>query len=177
MNGSMKIVLTVVLAAVLGGGITFFVGGPLRRQTAADNAALEERRTQLVSLQQVAKKITCIQDEISRLQDALNFFDHRLPQEREIDVILRQVWQIAESKSLTPRSVRTTAPETLARYSSQPIMLSMEGSFEGFYEFLLGLEQMPRLTKVRQMQITKVPTDDNMVSADLLMDIFFEKQE
>jgi Tfp pilus assembly protein PilO len=177
MSGLTRILMTTVLAVVLGGGIVFFVGGPLRRQTAADNAALEERRTQLVSLQEVAKTITNIKDEIGRLQEALNFFDHRLPKEREIDVILRQVWQIAESKSLTPRSVRTTAPETLARYSSQPIMLSMEGSFEGFYDFLIGLEQMSRLTKVRQMQITKVPTDDNLVSADLLMDIFFEKQE
>ena len=75
------------------------------------------------------------------------------------------------------RSVRTTSPETMPRYSSLPIMISQEGTFEGFYQFLLDLERLPRLTKVRQLQIAKSPADERLVHVDLLMDIFFEKQE
>ncbi len=177
MSGSTRILLTIVAMGLLATGAAFFVGLPMHRHTQDDASAIAERQGQLAVLQNVSTKISGIQDEIRRLQDALNFFEHRLPQEREIDVILREVWRIAEAKSLVPRSVRTTAPETLARYSSQPIMLSLEGPFEGFYDFLIGLEQMPRLTKVRQLQITKMPTDDSTIQVDLLMDIFFEKQE
>jgi type IV pilus assembly protein PilO len=175
-SGSARIVITVIGIAVLAAGATFLVAMPMHRKIAENSTAIAERQSQLVQLQNVSNQITGIQDEIRRLQEALSFFEHRLPQEREIDVILRQVWRIAEAKTLVPRSVRTSTPETLARYSSQPITLSLEGTFEGFYDFLLGLEQMPRLTKVRQMQITKMPADDATVQADILMDIYFEKQ-
>ena len=177
MSGSTRIFLTIVATSILAAGATFLVGLPMHRRIQEDSAAIAERQSQLVALQNVSHKITDIQDEIRRLEEALAFFEHRLPQEREIDVILREVWRIAESKALVPRSIRTTAPETMARYSSQPITLSLEGSFESFYDFLMGLEQMPRLTKVRQLQISKMPTDDATVQADLLMDIYFEKQE
>jgi Tfp pilus assembly protein PilO len=177
MKGSTRILLTMIAMGAISAAVVILVGLPIRRQMTADQAITEERRAQLVTLQNVGRKITCIQDEIDRLQGALEFFEHRLPQEREIDVILREVWKIAEARSLVPRSVRTQAPETAARYSSQPITLSLEGPFEGFYEFLLGLERMPRLTKVRQMQLSKMPGDEGGVQADILMDIFFEKQE
>jgi Tfp pilus assembly protein PilO len=70
---------------------------------------------------------------------------------------------------------RVEVSETMPRYNSQPITLSLEGPFENFYEFLLGLERLPRLTKVRQMQVTKSPLAEGVVQVDLLMDIFFEK--
>jgi type IV pilus assembly protein PilO len=177
MTGSTRIFLTTVITILVAGAVVIFIGLPLKRQANADRVTLAEREGQLVSLQQVTERIDCMQSEIVRLKDALEFFEHRLPQKREIDVILSEVWRIAESKSLVQRSVRTTAPETAARYSSQPISLSLSGSFEGFYEFLLGLERLPRLTKVRQLQISKVPAEDGTVLADLLMDIYFEKQE
>jgi type IV pilus assembly protein PilO len=177
MSGSARILVTIVGVCILAVAGTFLAALPMNRKVQADAAAVAERQGQLLQLQNVSHQITGIQDEITRLEDALNFFEHRLPQEREIDVILRQVWRIAEAKALVPRSIRTQAPETMARYSSQPITLSLEGPFEGFYDFLIGLEQMPRLTKVRQMQITKMPADDATVQADILMDIYFEKQE
>jgi len=34
---------------------------------------------------------------------------------------------------------------------------------------------LPRLTKVRHMQVTKSPMVEGVVEVDLLMDIFFEK--
>ena len=35
---------------------------------------------------------------------------------------------------------------------------------------------MPRLAKVRTMQIAKTPRTEGMVQADLLLDIYFEKK-
>jgi type IV pilus assembly protein PilO len=177
MKGTTRILLILAAAGALTVGLIVIVALPLKRAADADRDVINERRGQLVSLQNVAVQITTIRDEIGRLQGALEFFEHRLPQQREVDVILREVWRIAEARSLVPRSVRTTAPETMAQYSSQPIALSLEGPFEGFYQFLLGLEQMPRLTKVRQIQISKMPAEEGIVQADILMDIFFEKQE
>jgi Tfp pilus assembly protein PilO len=177
MKGSTRILVTLAAVVFMSAAAMWFLVLPMMARAEADRAAIAERRTQLVKLERVARRINDLQQEVGRLEGALAFFENRLPQEREVDVILREVWIIAEAKSLTPRSIRCTAPESQARYNSQPITLTVEGSFEGFYEFLVGLERLPRLTKVRQMQISKLPMKEGVVQAELLMDIFFEKSK
>jgi len=177
MKGTTRIVLTLAGMVVVAAAVAHFLALPMLKQADADRGAIWVRRAQLVKLDRVARRITDLQEEVKRLEQALAFFEDRLPQEREVDVILREVWLIAEAKSMTPRSVRTGAPETEARCCSQPITLVLEGPFEGFYEFLLGLERLPRITKIRQMQVTKSPLKEGIVQAELLVDIFFEKSK
>ena len=175
MTGPIRILLTVVgLAAIAGLGIGLVVW-PLLEQTSADKQAIQARRAELVKVQRVIRRISDLKQEIQRLEDALAFFEDRLPEEREIDVILREVWLIADSKSLTPRRIQTDRSESGSRYNTQPITMTLEGGFHEFYEFLLGLERLPRITKVRQMQMTKSPTQEGVVEVDVLMDIYCEK--
>jgi len=175
MSGPVRIVLSAVAMTAVMALVGTFVVWPLLQQASDDQAAIRQRREELVKLERVARQITDLKQEIQRLEDALAFFEDRLPARREIDVILKEVWRIASSKSLTPRRIETKAVETQARYGSQPITMTMEGRFDHFYEFLLGLERLPRITRVRQMQITKSPMNEGVVQVDLLMDIFCEK--
>jgi Tfp pilus assembly protein PilO len=177
MKGSTRILLTLVAVVLMSAAATWFVILPMLQRADSDRAAVDNLRGQLVKLERVARRINDLQQEVTRLEGALEFFENRLPQEREVDVILREVWVIAEAKSLTPRSIRCAAPEAQARYNSQPITLTLDGPFEGFYDFLVSLERLPRLTKIRQMQITKTPMKEGIVQAELLMDIFFEKSK
>jgi len=177
MKGSARILLTIAGVVILAAAVAVLVIVPMHSRMGEDLASIDERGAQLVKLEKVARRISDLQQGIQRLESALAFFENRLPKEREIDVILREVWQIAESKSLVTRSIRTTTPEALARYNCQPITLTLDGPFEGFYEFLLGLEQMPRLTKIRQMRLAKSATNEGQVQVTLVMDIFFEKSQ
>jgi Tfp pilus assembly protein PilO len=177
MKGATRILVTLVAVVLVSAAAMWLVILPMLRRAEDDRAAIDDRRSQLVKLERVARRINDLQQEVGRLEGALAFFENRLPQEREVDVILREVWVIAEAKSLTPRSIRCAAPEAQARYRSQPITLTLEGPFEGFYEFLVGLERLPRLTKVRQLQIVKSPMKEGIVQAEVLMDIFFENSK
>jgi len=176
MKGVTRIFLTALGMAVVIAAIVLLVILPMRQRIEADRATTNDCRVQLVKLQAVSQRINDLQADIKRLEEALAFFDGRLPQQKDIDVILREVWRIAEAKSLTPRSIRTGTAEAAARYNSQPITMSLEGKFSSLYEFLLGLERMPRITKIRQMQIAKMPQTEGIVQADLLVDIYFEKK-
>jgi Tfp pilus assembly protein PilO len=172
----MRILLTVLGLAMVAGA-TFFVGAwPILKREAADRAVIQQRHEELVRLQETTRKIDNLKSEIDRLETALKTFEGRLPEDRKCDEVLGEVWKIAESHALTPRSVRTSPVESTARYSFQPVSLSVEGKFDSFYEFLIGLERMPRLAKVRTMQIAKTPRTEGMVQADLLLDIYFEKK-
>jgi len=176
MKGITRILLTMLAIVAAAAAVILLVLFPLRQRVASDRETIKERRDQLVKLQRVARRISDLQEEIHRLEGALAFFEDRLPEEREIDVIVREVWLIAEAKSLTSRSIRTQKQEAAPRYNVQPVHVSLEGSFEGFYEFLLGLERLPRITKVRQMQVQRLPLETGTVQADLVVDIFFEKR-
>jgi len=175
MRARTRVTLTLLGVAAVTAAVVCFVILPLWRHTDGDQAIIRERQEQLVKLERVARRINDLQGEINRLETALRFFENRLPAEREIDVVLREVWRIAEGKSLTARSVRTRPPESMPRCNSQPISLILEGTFQGFYEFLLALERLPRITKVREIQINKSALREGDVQVDLLMDIFFEK--
>jgi len=175
MNPALRILVTALSLAAVLVLVGLVVVHPVLKRTAEDQAAIRSRRTELVKLERVARRISDLKQEIARLEAALAFFEDRLPAEREIDVILREVWLIADSKSLSPRRIQTSRPETRSRYNSQPITMTLEGGFNQFYEFLLGLERLPRITKVRQFQIAKLPTQEGAIQVDLLMDIFCEK--
>jgi len=156
MKRSTRILLTLFGIVVVTVAVVFVVIRPLGQRVAADQEAIRDRRDQLVQLQRVARRID------------------DLPQQREIEVILREVWVTAEARSLAARSIRTMKVEAASRYNAQPISLTLEGPFAGFYEFLLCLEQLPRITKVREMQIQKSPTEPGAVLVDMVVDIFFE---
>ena len=175
MSGPLRILLTAVALVAVAALAGVFVAYPLLKQTSADLETIQQRRAELVKLEQVVRRIVDVKKEIDRLETALAFFHDRLPEEREIDVILREVWLIADSRGLTPRRIQTSKPEQQDQYKSQPITMTLEGGFDRFYEFLIGLERLPRITKVRQMQITKTPTKEGEVQVDLLMDIYCEK--
>ena len=62
MSGSARILLTIVATSILAAGATFLVGLPMHRRIQEDSAAIAERQSQLLALQQVSRKITDIQD-------------------------------------------------------------------------------------------------------------------
>ena len=175
MKATTRVLIAVAAVVALAGAVGFFAIYPMSRSMRSDMAIVMERRESLAKLQEVTHRITDLQEEVQRLEGALRFFDSRLPAQTEIDVILREVWLIAESKALTPRSVRTKKPETGPRCNTQPITMTFEGPFDSFYQFLLGLEQLPRITKIRELSIQKSPTQEGHILVDMTVDIFFEK--
>lgn len=165
--GLAVVVAATVMAVVL----------PMRKQAADNMAVIQQRRGELVGLQQVTSRINDLKSEIDRLEVALKTFEGRLPDSRKADEVLSEVWKTAELNGLVPRSVRTSPVETNSQCSFQPVLVTVDGQFDSFYQFLMGLERMPRIAKVRTMQIAKTPKAEGLVQADLLVDIFFEKKQ
>ena len=63
--------------------------------------------------------------------------------------------------------------ETTANYSEEPIELTVSGDYKGFYQFMLDLEKLPRLTRVTQMKLTKMNGDSGQMAADVTLSIYF----
>ena len=72
-----------------------FVFKPAAEKRLSRQAETEKKRTALVNLRQSTAGIQDLERKIEEVEKAIKFFESKLPQEKEIDKILREVWQMA----------------------------------------------------------------------------------
>ena len=58
----------------------------------------------------------------------------------------------------------------------QPLEIALEGNFNSFYSFLLELEELPRIMKIREIRLEKQSDKEGVVSADFVISIFFQEK-
>jgi type IV pilus assembly protein PilO len=162
----------VVLLGVLGSSyfLIFSKANTKREATIAETLVkqqkLEDLRTATLGINDLNKKI-------DDLQNAIKFFDSKLPPQREVDTILQQITQISQAAGLATKTVKPHPSETTANYSEEPIELTLSGDYKGFYQFMLDLENLPRLTRVTQMKLTKLNDHEGHMMANLTLSIYF----
>jgi Tfp pilus assembly protein PilO len=148
---------------------------------AAGRARIEQkiaaREKDLADLERATAGVKDISAKIDELKEAIAFFESKLPQEKEMENILSEVWRMAEAHQLTIKTVKTFKSERSAGYSEQPIGMTMAGDFkDSFYAFMLQLERLPRLTRVSKMDLKKINDRDGQMEAHVTLSIFFEPE-
>jgi Tfp pilus assembly protein PilO len=137
-------------------------------------ADIESKQKVLNNLSQATAGIDDLSRKTQELEKAITFFQSKLPQEREVDQILQDVWQMAAANSLESKTVKMQKTEKTSSYSEQPIQMSLSGNFNGFYAFLLQLEKLPRITRVSQMKLEKISEREGEMQAQITLSIFFD---
>jgi len=170
--GFREIVFIVVLLG-LPVAAYFFVFEPVNGQidqVRKENATKQAKLDKL----EVARHIEDLGNEIEKLDQAIAMFEAKLPAEKEVEVILREVWQLATERGLRPRSVRTGKPVRSVMYNELPIKMEIIGDFDGFYAFLLDLERLDRITRVPDVKLEKLRDTEGHMQASFTLSIFFE---
>ena len=135
---------------------------------------IELKQRTLTNLQQATAGIQDLNNKIAELQQAIKFFESKLPQGKEVDKILDDVTKMVSANNLETKSFKTLKVERNANYSEQPIQMSLSGDFNGFYAFLLQLEKLQRLTRVSDMTLQKISDRNGEMQAQITLSIFFE---
>lgn len=171
--GTREIIFLGAMVALLGCAYFFFFNKvnqrriELQADIAAKQKTLDEVRQATIGIDDLKGKIT-------ELQRAISFFDSKLPQEKEVDTILKGIWPMAEADALQIKSTKPMKTRQAAGYSEEPIEMDMSGNFNGFYAFLLQLEKLPRITRITDMHLSKINGRDGEMKALMTMSIFFE---
>lgn len=168
-----KIVFFVLLAgfAVVG---YHFVIGPATRHLAESKQRVEAKRAKLVEFEQATNAAEDLSKQIDQLHDAIEFFESKLPPTHEIHKVLQQVTVIAQKQGLKPKTIRTMERKNNSGYIEQPLRMELEGNFNAFYSFLLELEKLPRIMKVRKLDLKKSKVAEGDIAADCIVSIFFQ---
>ncbi len=174
--GIREIIFVMLMLGVLGSA-NFFVFKKSSADRSAKQSEITQKQQHLSTLQEATAGIPDLKKKTEELQQAINFFESKLPQEKEIDSVLKEVWQMAEANNLTTRTIKTLKSRRSTSYSEQPIEMSLSGDFkDSFYAFLLQLEQLPRLTRVSRMDLKKISDRNGQMEAQVTISIFFEPE-
>ena len=153
----------------------------LKQKIKAKQAKLDK----LFEKKRLSWAIGDLREQIAEGKEAVAIFRSRLPDEKEIDQIVREVWRLAKSNELSPTSLRTIPPRKGKQFTAiggphgeQPVLIQIEGDFNGLYSFMLDMESQSRIMRIRQMTLKKPEkTHAGQVSATIEFSIFFERKK
>jgi len=178
-SGFRKAVFSVLLFGVAIVSYQYMIK-PANKHLADTKGRLE---TKLVQLSKFGKAATATEDltkQLEQLEEAMKFFENKLPPKSQIDEVLRQVTVIAQKQGLKSKTFRTLKEKDNSGYIEQPLKMELVGNFSSFYSFLLELEKLPRIMKIRELKLEKHKSTEDQtegqIAADFIVSIFFQNK-
>ncbi len=170
---SIRVYITAACLVVALLAFFFLFIRPRRAVLAAEWEEIQERRSALQLLEVEAAKLDGARWQLDRLERAIDAFEDDLPRQGEIDVILREVWVIADAVGLKTQRIKTLKQGQQDSYRVLPIDMKLRGPFEGLYRFLLSLERLPGVTKVQSLQLqTTSGLESRELAAGLVLNVY-----
>ncbi len=139
----------------------FLVFRPQNLEIRKATAEIELKRAMLLSLRQVTSQASSLERSTSEITAAIAKVESRMPTNKELDSVLRDVAQLASKHGLkVPKFIKSAETRQAGTAQEQPIELEITGDFDGFYQFLTELERLPRITRLTDMNISRLEERD-----------------
>ena len=169
-----KLIFVVLLLGVSAAGYQYMIR-PANQKLAEARQRVSGQRAKLAEFEEATVKAEDLNKQLTQLDEAVRFFESKLPPTSEIHKVLEQVTVIVQSQGLEPKMIRTLSrKEDNSGYVEQPLKMELVGNFNSFYSFLLEIEKLPRIMKIRELKLEKDKDGDGQVTADFIISIFFQ---
>lgn len=169
-----KIIFFAVLIAITYLAYRYMIK-PANQALIEQKTRLEEKAFRLAEFERAVAAAKDLNQQLQQLQEAFDFFESKIPPKRQIHKVLEQVTVIAQEKGLEITTIRTLAIKNNSGYIEQPLQMELVGNFDSFYAFLLELEKLPRIMKVRKVDLKKQKGEEGRIVADFIVSIFFQQ--
>jgi len=172
-SGLRKVVFFVLLLGVAVVGYQYMIK-PANKRLAEAKGRVDTKLAKLSEFEKAASAAEDLTKQLEQLKEAIEFFESKLPPKSQIHQVLEQVTVIAQKQDLKPKTIRTLTKKDNSGYIEQPLKMELEGNFSSFYAFLLELEKLPRIMKIRELKLEKKTDNEGQVGADFIVSIFFQ---
>ncbi|UCE98894.1 MAG: type 4a pilus biogenesis protein PilO [Planctomycetota bacterium] len=149
---------------------------PANKHLAGQKARVQAKLAKLAEFEEASAAAAGLSKQLEQLQEALEFFESKLPPKSEIDKVLHDVTVIVQKQGLRSKRVLRLQKKDNSGYIEQPLKVELEGNFNSFYSFLLELEKLPRIMKIRELKLKKQIKDEGQIAADFIVSIFFQNE-
>jgi type IV pilus assembly protein PilO len=155
----------------------FLVFRPQNQEIRKAKAEIELKRAMLTSLREVTSQAENLERATEEITGAIAKVESRMPTNKELDSVLRDVAQLADRHGLkVPKFVKSQETRQAGTAQEQPIELEITGDFDGFYQFLLALERLPRITRLTDMTLSRMEDlgRDGQMRGTFKVSIFYQ---
>jgi type IV pilus assembly protein PilO len=146
---------------------------PANAALAQERTATDQKRTKLAELERAKTTASDLSGQLVKVEEAIKVFESKLPPKSEIHTVLENVTLIAQKNGLTPKTISTLKSSVKNGYIEQPLKMELDGDFSSYYAFLLELERLDRITKIRELTLKKKSQFEGQTEATFVMSIFF----
>jgi type IV pilus assembly protein PilO len=172
-SGMRKVIFFVLLAAISYFAYAYMIR-PGNRLLMEQKLQLKSKLEKLRELEQASAAASDLSKQLEELERAITFFESKLPPESQIDKVLEQVTVIAQQQGLEPKTIFALKRKDCNGYIEQPLRMELYGSFNSYYSFLLALERLDRITKIRELELKKDSREEGVATAKFIVSIFFQ---
>jgi Tfp pilus assembly protein PilO len=139
---------------------------------------ITQRQRDVLAGRNETKVLPDIAGEVKRLQGRLERSNKSIPPQQELSQFIKDITQLSQQANLKKFSYKPGVATRGEQVCELPIPLVFEGDFLNVYAFLRNVEEMPRMTRVRGMQIKAKDRDKGeVVQVQLSMNIYFAAEQ
>jgi len=149
---------------------------PANRHLTEQKVRVQKKLDKLEEFKKATAAAENLTRQMEQLTEAISFFESKLPPKSEIHKVLENLTVIAQREGLEPKTIRTLEIRDNSGYIEQPMKMQLVGNYESFYSFLLEMENLPRIMKVRELELDKQKQSDGEVSANFIVSVFFQHE-
>lgn len=173
-SGFRKLIFLLVLLGTAYVAFQYMIK-PANKRIAEQKLRVQQKLDKLARFEQARAKVKDLDAQVEQLQDAVAFFESKLPPSSDIHKVLKQVTVIAQQQGLKTKSIKTLPLAQSNGYIEQPLKMELSGDYIAYYSFMTELERMDRITRVRELELRKQPKNEGQANATFTMSIFFQQ--
>lgn len=168
------LLLAVLLALPLSS--YWLVFRPVNAEIGQAKAEIDHMRQRLTKVQESTARNLDLKRENEESARQIQAIEARLPSSKEVDLVVRQVSDLAVESGLESPAIESDKPVTAAVYMEQPLKMKLSGDFNGYHDFLKKLEALPRITRILDMKLVRAADANGHMKADFTLSIYFQPE-
>lgn len=172
-SGLRKIIFFVLLVGLAYVAYTYMIK-PANENLVRERAMVGQKLAKLGELERATATAENLNEQLEQMVEAIKYFESKLPPTSEIYTVLENVTVIAQRRGLVPKTIRTLKRTENSGYIEQPLKMELHGDFNSYYSFLLDLEKLDRITKIRELSLKKKMKREGQIEATFVISIFFQ---
>jgi Tfp pilus assembly protein PilO len=164
-------------AALLGGMLLFYMMGdrPLEARLEALKFQIESKKRDLTESQNRARSLPLLAFECRQLESQVNIYERQFPHQMDLGPFIRDLTQVSQELALRDWKYRPALPVKRDVYFELPVHMQFEGDFSSVALFMRQVEELPRLTRVKSLNIENKDPKTGTVAVELALNIYFSE--
>lgn len=148
---------------------------PNTRRLSELREQIASQRQELVANQNRADDLPKVAFQVAQLKEQLARYNKRMPRQPDTGQFLNEIGPLSQASSLHRWDGAYGSPVRNELFGMMPYSVKFQGEFSKVVTFLRQVEDMTRLTRIRDIEIHSIDKKLGLVEVDMTMNIYFSE--